>query len=129
MNATSHSRNPARAGSPDRPLSNRWPPRKIPAPGPLQADIILLGGRAGLDGIKTKRAPAPPGSAGDRISGLSHQVTVKLLPAGSTVVIKSHKCKTDIHGRFVADVFYKEGIEEADEIIKEAVYLNQQLLD
>ena len=34
----------------------------------------------------------------------------KLLPVDSTVVINSRKCKIDIHGRFVADAFFKEGV-------------------
>ena len=53
----------------------------------------------------------------------------KLLPVGSTVVIKSHKSRTDSHGRFVVDVFCKSGVESPEEIIRDGVYLNQQLLD
>ena len=54
---------------------------------------------------------------------------VELLPAGSTIIIKSHKWKTDAHGRFVADVFYKEGVEDERDILKDGAYLNQELLD
>ena len=50
-------------------------------------------------------------------------------PAGATVVIKSHKWKTDIHGRFVVDVFYKEGVDDPEAIIKDGTYLNQELID
>lgn len=51
----------------------------------------------------------------------------KILKPGQMIIIKSHK--TDIYGRFVADVFYLPNSSDADEIIKNGVYLNQQLLD
>ena len=52
-----------------------------------------------------------------------------LLPPGTTVILKSHKWKTDNHGRFVADIFYKKGVENANQILKDGSYLNQVLLD
>ena len=54
---------------------------------------------------------------------------VELLPAGSGVVVKSHKSKTDIHGRFVTDVFFRQGVEDARDILKDSAYLNQELLE
>ncbi len=73
----------------------------------------------------------------------------KLLPAGSLIVLKSHKCHTDDYGRFVADVFCKDPCENIprppgransspgprdcewvpQEIIASGEYLNQLLLD
>ncbi len=53
----------------------------------------------------------------------------KLLPAGSTIVLKSRKCRTDIYGRFVADVLFAEGVDDGDAIIKDGVYLNQLLVE
>ena len=52
-----------------------------------------------------------------------------LLPAGSTIIVKSHKSRVDSHGRFVVDVFYRDGVSDPQAILKDAVYLNQQLLD
>ena len=53
----------------------------------------------------------------------------KLLPVGSTIILQSHKTKTDLHGRFVVDVFFKTGENDPEIIIKEGIYLNQHLLD
>ena len=51
-----------------------------------------------------------------------------LLPRGARIVIKS--TKTDLHGRFVADLFFKEGGAAGfEEIASEGVWLNQRLLD
>jgi len=83
---------------------------------------IIVRDRLRLRGIDTPETGTPEG---DRAKKFVQQ----LLPEGSTVVIKSHKWKTDPHGRFVADVFYKPGIADAREIIKDGVYLNQELLD
>ena len=52
-----------------------------------------------------------------------------LLPVGSTIVLKSHKSRTDTHGRFVVDVFFKTAEADPEVIIKDGVYLNQHLLD
>ncbi len=52
-----------------------------------------------------------------------------LLPAGSVIVLKSHKTRTDTYGRFVADVFFKTGENNGDNIIPDGIYLNQYLLD
>jgi len=51
-----------------------------------------------------------------------------LLPRGTRIVIKS--TKTDVHGRFVADLFFKEGGAAGfEEIVAGGVWLNQHLLD
>ncbi len=52
-----------------------------------------------------------------------------LLPAESVIVLKSHKTRTDTYGRFVADVFFKTGQRNCDDIIRDGIYLNQYLLD
>ena len=52
-----------------------------------------------------------------------------LLPVGSTIILKSHKSRTDTHGRFVVDVFFKTNEADPEVIIKDGVYLNQHLLD
>ncbi len=52
-----------------------------------------------------------------------------LLPVGSTIIIKSHKSRVDSHGRFMVDVLYRKGVSDPQEILKDAVYLNQQLID
>jgi len=77
----------------------------------------------------------------------------KVLPVGSTIVIKSNKCKTEKWGRFLADVFYfgkdssqntlrprgdRQGVRAEgylnggptpEDIIADGIYLNQELLD
>jgi endonuclease YncB( thermonuclease family) len=83
---------------------------------------IIVRDRLRLRGINAPETGTP---AGDR----AKKFMEKLLPAGATVVIKSHKWKTDAHGRFVADVFCKEGVEDARDILKDGAYLNQELLD
>lgn len=83
---------------------------------------IIVRDRLRLRGVNTPEVGTPEG---DR----AKKFVEKCLPVGSTVVIKSHKWKTDPHGRFVADVFYKPGSEDASAIIKDGTYLNQQLLD
>ena len=82
----------------------------------------LVHDRLRLRGIDCPEVGTPEGDRAKRF-------VEKLLPAGSTVVIKSHKWKTDIHGRFVVDVFYKEGSDDPEAIIKDGTYLNQELLD
>ena len=52
-----------------------------------------------------------------------------LLPVSSTIIIKSHKSRVDNYGRFVVDVFYRKDAQDPQEILKDAVYLNQQLID
>ena len=83
---------------------------------------IIVRDRLRLRGIDCPETGTP---AGDR----AKRYVEKLLPAGSTIVVKSHKSKTDIHGRFVVDVFYRKGAADAREIIKDGAYLNQDLLD
>ncbi|MBF0385070.1 MAG: thermonuclease family protein [Candidatus Omnitrophica bacterium] len=83
---------------------------------------IIVRDKLRLRGVDTPELGTPEGEKAKKF-------VEKLLPVGSTVVIKSHKCQADIYGRFVADVFYRKGIEDSAEILKDAVYLNQQLLD
>ena len=75
-----------------------------------------------LRGIDTPEVGTPEG---DR----AKKFVQGLLPVGSTIVIKSHKSRVDSHGRFVVDVLYRKGISDPQEILKDAVYLNQQLID
>ncbi len=83
---------------------------------------IIVRDRLRLRGVDTPELPTLEGQRAKKF-------VQKLLPVGSTIVIKSHKCKIDLHGRFVADVFYRQDVTDADEILKDAVYLNQKLLD
>ncbi len=83
---------------------------------------IIVRDRLRLRGIDCPETSTPEGDRAKRY-------VEKLLPVGSTIVLKSHKDRTDIHGRFVVDVFYKPGAEDAAEIIKDGTYLNQELLD
>ncbi|HSV43944.1 MAG TPA: DUF1016 N-terminal domain-containing protein [Candidatus Bathyarchaeia archaeon] len=83
---------------------------------------IIVREKLRLRGINTSELGTPEGDA-------AKKYVSKLLPKGSVIVLKSHKCKTDTYGRFVVDVFYKQGAKSAEEILKAPVYLNQQLLD
>ncbi|MBI5150260.1 MAG: thermonuclease family protein [Candidatus Omnitrophica bacterium] len=89
----------------------------------------LVRAKLRLRGIDTPEVGTPPRreplAEGDR----AKKFVEKLLPAGSTIVLKSHKDRTDQHGRFVVDVFYKQGCDDAGTIIKDGTYLNQELLD
>src|SRR3989338_1969718 len=79
---------------------------------------IIVRDRLRLRGIDCPETGTPEGDRAKRF-------VEKLLPTGSTIVLKSHKDRTDQHGRFVVDVFYKQGVEDARAIIKDGVYLNQ----
>ncbi len=83
---------------------------------------IIVRDKLRLRGINCPEVGTPEG---DR----AKKFVEKLLPVGSIIVLKSHKDRTDIHGRFVVDVFYKQGADDAAEIIKDGTYLNQELLD
>jgi len=83
---------------------------------------IIVRDRLRLRGINCPELSTPEGE-------YAKKYVEKLLPAGSAIVLKSHKCKTDIYGRFVADVFFQEGVDDPDAVIKDGVYLNQRLLD
>jgi endonuclease YncB( thermonuclease family) len=83
---------------------------------------IIMRDRLRLRGIDCPEVGTPEGDRAKRY-------VEKFLPSGSVIVLKSHKDKTDQHGRFVVDVFYKQGVEDAREIIKDGTYLNQELLD
>jgi len=75
-----------------------------------------------LRGLDTPEVGTPEG---DR----AKKFVQRLLPVGATIIIKSHKSQVDIYGRFVVDVLYRKGVSDPQEILKDAVYLNQQLLD
>jgi endonuclease YncB( thermonuclease family) len=75
-----------------------------------------------LRGIDTPELGTPEGERAKKF-------VAALLPVGSTIIIKSHKTRTDLHGRFVVDVFYREGVETPEAILREPVYLNQRLID
>ncbi len=83
---------------------------------------IIVRDRLRLRGIDCPEVGTPEGDRAKRF-------VEKLLPTGSTIVLKSHKDRTDQHGRFVVDVLYKQGVEDARDIIKDGTYLNQDLLD
>ncbi|MEK6583846.1 MAG: DUF1016 N-terminal domain-containing protein [Nitrospirota bacterium] len=83
---------------------------------------IIMRDRLRLRGINCPEVGTPEGDRAKRY-------VEKLLPVGSIIVLKSHKDRTDIHGRFVVDVFYRQGTEDAAAIIKDGTYLNQELLD
>src|SRR3989338_10111535 len=98
----------------------------------IDGDTLLVIIEAGFriivrDRLPLRRVDCPEGGTpeGDR----AKRFVEKLLPAGSTIVLKSHKDRTDQHGRFVVDVFYKQGVEDEAAIIKDGTYLNQELLD
>jgi endonuclease YncB( thermonuclease family) len=77
--------------------------------------------RLRLRGIDCPELDKPEGEAAKRfVEGL--------LPKAARLVIKS--TKTDVHGRFVADVFFLGGgSREFEEIAHSGVWLNQHLLD
>ena len=83
---------------------------------------IIVRDRLRLRGVNCPETSSPEGARAKKF-------VEKLLPVDATVVIKSHKCKTDIYGRFVADVFYKQGVADPEAIIEQGVYLNRELLD
>ena len=83
---------------------------------------IIMHDKLRLRGIDCPELGTPEGERAKRF-------VVGLLPVGSTIVLKSHKTKTDNHGRFVADIFFKTGANSPNEIIQGGVYLNQHLLD
>lgn len=68
-----------------------------------------------LRGVNTPEVGTPEGEA-------AKKYVVRLLPPGTPIVIKSHR--SDLHGRFVADVFLTTTPPGG-----EVVYLNQELLD
>jgi endonuclease YncB( thermonuclease family) len=83
---------------------------------------IIVRDRLRLRGIDCPETGTPAG-------GRAKRYVEKLLPVGSIIVLKSHKDRTDIHGRFVVDVFYRPGTGAAEAIIPGGTYLNQILLD
>ncbi len=83
---------------------------------------IIVREKLRLRGINSPEVGTP---AGDR----AKSQVARLLPAGTPLIIKSHKSKTDTYGRFVADVFFLKDAQDPQEIIKNGTYLNQDLLD
>lgn len=49
------------------------------------------------------------------------------LPLGSTIVVQTFF--TDLHGRYVGDVFYLAGSTDKEKILTDGTFLNQQLLN
>ena len=83
---------------------------------------IIVHQRLRLRGINCPEMSTPEGVRAKKF-------VEKLLPESSTIVIKSHKNKRDIYGRFVVDVFFSKGVDDASAILKDSTYLNQLLLD
>jgi endonuclease YncB( thermonuclease family) len=93
---------------------------------------IIVRDRLRLRGINCPEVSTPEGVKAKKF-------VEKLLPVGSTIVLQSHKCATDIYGRFVVDVFFAKtpghqdtktpAFDDASAIIKDGTYLNQLLLD
>lgn len=54
---------------------------------------------------------------------------IELLSKCPVIVIRSWKCRADLHGRYVTDVFFKEGCGDPDEILKSGTWLNGLLLE
>ena len=91
----------------------------------VQIDIgfgITVHEKLRLRGINTPELSTPEGERAKKF-------VAGLLPAGSAIVLKSHRTRVDMHGRFVADVFYIKEAAHPREIIESGVYLNQELLD
>lgn len=70
------------------------------------------------DGIKTGKAPDRADQAKNFVEGRLKDIEF--------VVIKTYK--TDIYGRYVADLFYHPTIKRKEEVYKEGFFLNVQLL-
>lgn len=83
---------------------------------------IIVRDRLRLRGINAPESNTPDGKR-------ASQFVKKLLPVGATVIIKTHKSKQDMYGRFIVDVFFKSGAIDKDDILINAVYLNQYLVD
>ncbi|MEW5896054.1 MAG: DUF1016 N-terminal domain-containing protein [Candidatus Omnitrophota bacterium] len=83
---------------------------------------IIVRDRLRLNGINCPELGTPEG-------GRAKKFVEKILPPGAVIVLKSHKCKTDAYGRFVADILYLKGSEDPAAIIREGAYLNQELVD
>ncbi|HSV43495.1 MAG TPA: DUF1016 N-terminal domain-containing protein [Candidatus Bathyarchaeia archaeon] len=82
----------------------------------------LLKERLRLRGIDCPEVSTPEGKRAKKF-------VENLLPVGARVVIHTQKTKTDIHGRFVADLFFGEGDVSDKFLLTEGIYLNQLLLD
>lgn len=98
----------------------------------VDGDTLLVFIDVGLGNIKEDRlrlrginCPEAKTSEGQRAKAFVQ----RRLPKGATIVIKSHRWRKDIHGRFVADVLYRKGVTNEHRILEEPVYLNQELLD
>ena len=90
--------------------------------------VTLVGfGNVMIDKLRLRGIDCPEVGTpeGDR----AKRYVTELLPVGSTIVLKSHKTRTDTHGRFVVDVLFKSGENNPEEIIRDGIYLNQHLLD
>ncbi len=83
---------------------------------------IILREKLRLRGVDTAELGTPAGAKAKRFVS-------KTLPPGTGVVVRTHRSRTDTYGRFVADVFYKQGVSQGAAILEDPVYLNQELLD
>jgi len=83
---------------------------------------IIVRDRLRLRGINCPEVSTPEGVQ-------AKKYVEKLLPAGTTIVLQSHKCQTDVYGRFVADIFFQKDVADPSSIIKNGTYLNQELID
>lgn len=97
---------------------------------------IIVRDKLRLRGVNTPELGTPEGDKAKRF-------VEKILPAGTNIIVKTHKSATDMYGRFVADVFYKAGtgdwslgtgkanaeISGPEFVASELTYLNQELLD
>ncbi len=83
---------------------------------------VRLHDKLRLRGINCPEMTAPGGPEAKRF-------VEDRLPVGAVIIIKSRKVIQDTYGRFVMDVIYAKPDSTPDEIIKNGIYLNQELLD
>jgi endonuclease YncB( thermonuclease family) len=81
---------------------------------------VVVRERLRLRGID---APEIGSAEGDR----SKRFLEDLLRPGTRIVVRSYS--TDIYGRFVADIFFRVGIADPKVIVRDGIFVNQDLLD
>lgn len=114
-------------------------PYKYKVVSALDGDMLLVRIDLGFDiwvnqhirfrGINTAeliKNGIPSGAASERAEQAKAFVEEKLKDI-EFVVIKTYK--TDMYGRFVADVFYHPTVKKKEEIAEKGFFLNSQLLD
>jgi micrococcal nuclease len=78
--------------------------------------------------LRLWRVNTPEIRGSERQDGLrAKQYVTEALPLGTTVVSKTYKIEK--YGRFLADVNYLPGSDDADQILAKGTHLNQELLD